>query len=341
MKRSVARAFVTGEMISGSADYMANLRPEVKELYNRTVRASRTYAGDYLLKGRQLKPPEIDVPRKEILWYFYSQNRTGHPFNDSTVLNSAWMSDSGNIGHVLVNWDDTTVDFNLELQPYSLPPNNYSVYITRNGKRSLMLAKIQLPRTVSLSLEPLDVVLLELVSVGNLSVSVIALEPGWNLISLLGPQSDNSLKTVLQSIAGSYDAVQWYDIMDGNDHWKHAHISRPPELDDLDYLDHMMGMWLHISDPSGAVLVVLSDEMKSNQTITLRLGWNMVGYPSHFNRTRDNALNNIDYGADVDSIWTFNAATQTWQEIGFSDHFELGRGYWIHSKVTKVWDVPL
>jgi hypothetical protein len=67
----------------------------------------------------------------------------------------------------------------------------------------------------------------------------------------------------------------------------------------------------------------------------------MVGYPSLFNRTRDDALNNLNYGTDVDAIWTFNAATQTWQEIGPGDSFELGRGYWIHSKVTKVWDVPL
>jgi hypothetical protein len=67
----------------------------------------------------------------------------------------------------------------------------------------------------------------------------------------------------------------------------------------------------------------------------------MVGYPSLINRTRDNALNNIIFNQDVDAIWTFNAATQTWQEIGPSDSFELGRGYWIHSKVTKIWDVPL
>ena len=49
----------------------------------------------------------------------------------------------------------------------------------------------------------------------------------------------------------------------------------------------------------------------------------------------------IVFDQDVDAIWTFNAATQTWQEIGPTDYFELGKGYWIHSKVTKAWDVPL
>jgi hypothetical protein len=32
---------------------------------------------------------------------------------------------------------------------------------------------------------------------------------------------------------------------------------------------------------------------------------------------------------------------QKWKEIGDSDYFEIGRGYWIHSKVEKTWDVPL
>ena len=34
-------------------------------------------------------------------------------------------------------------------------------------------------------------------------------------------------------------------------------------------------------------------------------------------------------------------AKQKWEKIGPSDYFEVGKGYYIHSKVTKVWDVPL
>jgi N12 class adenine-specific DNA methylase len=102
-----------------------------------------------------------------------------------------------------------------------------------------------------------------------------------------------------------------------------------------------MGFWIHITNPGDTILLHNGTPPTSNQTIQLYEGWNMVGYPSLSNRTRDKALNNIKFYQDVDAIWTFNAATQTWQEVGPTDYFELGRGYWVHSKATKTWDIPL
>ncbi len=171
--------------------------------------------------------------------------------------------------------------------------------------------------------------------------TLINLKPSWNLISLPRIQSDTNLQFVLQSIEGQYVAVQCYNITDTNDNWKHYHIAKPPNLNDLSKINHTVGFWLHITDPQGATLVVFGDELVANQSITIYPGWNLVGYPSLINRTLDAALNNINFSTDVDSIWTYNATTQKWKEIGIIDYIELGKGYWIHSKVTKVWDVPL
>jgi parallel beta-helix repeat protein len=166
------------------------------------------------------------------------------------------------------------------------------------------------------------------------------LKPGWNLISLDLIQISSSLESVLLSIEGKYDAIQWYDVSNYGI-WKHFHKLKPSSFNKLQEINHSIGFWIHITQPGDTIFLYKGIQPSSNQSITLHPGWNMVGYPSLSNRTRDNALNNINYGSDVDSIWTFNAATQAWQEIGPSDSFELGRGYWIHSKVTKVWDVPL
>jgi parallel beta-helix repeat protein len=153
------------------------------------------------------------------------------------------------------------------------------------------------------------------------------LKEGWNLISIPLIQLDQNLIKVIKTIDGYYSTVQWHDITDINDFWKHSNVGKSFG-NDLSVLNESMGFWIYITQPG-------------NKSITLHPGWNMVGYPSLINRTRDNALNNIDFNTDVDAIWTFNAVAQTWQEIGPGDSFELGRGYWIHSKVTKVWDVPL
>ncbi|UCG70991.1 MAG: right-handed parallel beta-helix repeat-containing protein [Thermoplasmata archaeon] len=171
--------------------------------------------------------------------------------------------------------------------------------------------------------------------------TLIDLEPGWNLVSLPRIHSDTYLPTILQSIEGRYDAVQWYNITDNNDPWKHNHISKPSNLNDLNEINHTMGLWVHITDPGGTTLVVFGDVLTSTQNISLYPGWNLAGYPSTTDKVRISALNNVLFDTEVDAIWTYNATTQKWKEITASDNFEVGRGYWIHSKVTKTWIVPL
>jgi parallel beta-helix repeat protein len=172
--------------------------------------------------------------------------------------------------------------------------------------------------------------------------TLMDLEPGWNLISLPRIQSDTNLPTILQSIKGRYDSVQWYNISDINDTWKHYNIMKPSYMNDLEKINHTNGFWIHIIDPDGTILVVFGDILTFGQQIALFPGWNLVGYPSKFNKSRDVALGNLFYGPDVDSIWTYNSTMQKWKELDNStEYFEVGMGYWIHSKVEDVWNVPL
>ncbi len=169
----------------------------------------------------------------------------------------------------------------------------------------------------------------------------IDLSIGWNLISLPLEQFDPTIDSVLQSINGRYDSLRWYDITDSQDPWKHNNKYKPSELNDLDLLDHLISFYIHISDPGGARLVVEGMEFWTNQQIDLYPGWNMVGYPSLNDYDRTTGLNNINYGTDVDAIWTYDASTGQWTNLQPSDNFERGGGYLIHSLVTKTWDVPL
>ena len=171
--------------------------------------------------------------------------------------------------------------------------------------------------------------------------TLLDLEPGWNLVSLPRIQSDTTLQTVIQSIEGQYDAVQWYNATDSNDPWKHHHISKPSNLNDLEKINHIMGFWVHVIDPEGTSLVVFGDVLTSTQNITLYPGWNLVGYPSTISYNRTDGLNNLTFGTHVDAIWTYNSTTQNWREITASDYFEAGRGYWVHAKEEVTWVVPL
>jgi hypothetical protein len=163
---------------------------------------------------------------------------------------------------------------------------------------------------------------------------------GWNLISIPFIQSNTSLSFVLQSIQGKYDAIQWYDGTNANDPWKHNKVDKPYG-NDLSEINETMGFWVHITQPGETAFIYNGTQPTVNLSITLHPGWNLVGYPSLISYNRTQGLNNITFNSEVDSIWAYNAATQKWEEIGPSDYFEVGRGYWVHSKVTKTWEVPL
>ncbi len=172
-------------------------------------------------------------------------------------------------------------------------------------------------------------------------LDTMELEEGWNLISISLIQSDISLSSVLESIKGEYDALQWYDSSDSSDPWKHHQISKPSILNDLKEINHTMGFWIHITKPGGVTFSYEGFEPLRNQKVTLHKGWNLVGYPSFSNRKRTIALNNIIFGSDIDSILTYNAVTQKWEQVRPASYFEVGRGYWIHAITDCVWEVPI
>lgn len=176
MRRSLARAFVTGEIISGSADEMENLRPSIKELYNRTVRASAGYCNDYLIKGKPLRPPRIEVPDQTVQWYFYSNESSGRPFEERSVLHSSWEADSGDLGHVFVNWVDSDVEFDVEIGEYDLGDGNHSLIVTRNGEREVLLRRTKLPVSITLKTDPGDVVLVEVTKKPDIDFGKIEVE---------------------------------------------------------------------------------------------------------------------------------------------------------------------
>ncbi len=169
----------------------------------------------------------------------------------------------------------------------------------------------------------------------------IFLYPGWNLISIPRIQSISNLGSVLSTISGSYDAVQWYNANDPLGPWKHNQTSKPSYLNDLNDIEHKIGFWIHITEPDGVLFEYFGTQITVNQSITLQKGWNMVGYPSLTRYNRTDALNNLTFDSEIDAIWTFNTQNQRWKQMEETDTFEPGRGYWIHATTECEWEVPL
>jgi parallel beta-helix repeat protein len=164
--------------------------------------------------------------------------------------------------------------------------------------------------------------------------------PGWNLMSTPYIQIDKQIPKVLEMIDGYYDAVQWYNVSDLDDLWKHYKMDKSFG-NDLSQINERNGYWIHINSSHGALLLHNGTRPMENQSIQLQKGWNLVGYPSLRRSNRTYGLNNLAFGSDVDVIQWFNASSKTWYTMGPTDHFIPGRGYWIHSLVETTWEVPL
>jgi hypothetical protein len=237
--------------------------------------------------------------------------------NGSDLIYSSYLggnsSDSGNACLITVANDIFILGTTTS---YDFPVTNGSYQTENKGYGDIFLTKFK---------------------IGNFTF----LHEGWNLISIPLIQSDTNLRNVLSSINGNYDAVQWYDAYDTSDSWKHYHISKPSHLNDLKNLDHTKGFWIHITQPGGVLFDYSGSPVLIEERILLHPGWNLVGYPSLSSYERMRGLNNLTFGTHVNSIWTYNSITGKWHEMGPSDYFALGRGYWIHSNVMTTWVVPL
>jgi hypothetical protein len=163
----------------------------------------------------------------------------------------------------------------------------------------------------------------------NLDLSV-----GWNLISLPIPQSDTTISTVLASIAGDYDQVQYFNASTPADNWKTYNANRPVSLNDLTDLQNHMGFWINIIAPTQLQMV---GQPPTATTIDLKAGWNLVGYPTLTQRSITDALAGTGYDLPVEG---FNASAP-YHITPLADTYMMkpGEGYWVHVPADTVWIV--
>ena len=176
----------------------------------------------------------------------------------------------------------------------------------------------------------------------------ITLNQGWNMISVMMNQTVTALDTVLASVAGEFSAVQWFSTLDTQDSWKHWSEAKSSG-NDLTDISRMMGLWIFITTPAGAVLQV--DGVAPTGTylnqIPLFQGWNYVGYPSVTPRTPNQAL--IAQGGLAPNfrvVWHYDSGAGQWtgwdQGSETPDNLNFmnpGEGYWIYMDAMDIWNI--
>ncbi len=167
------------------------------------------------------------------------------------------------------------------------------------------------------------------------------LKQGWNLISIPNIQTNQGITKVLEMIDGYYDAVQWYEITDKDDPWKHYKVGKPSG-NDLFELNETIGFWIHITNPGETIFLYNGTEPTETYNITLYKGWNLVGYPSKLTRPPDFGL-----PSSVDMVQLYNPESELWESWdpgSYSpdklEYMKPGHGFWVHcTKTSDVWTI--
>lgn len=163
---------------------------------------------------------------------------------------------------------------------------------------------------------------------------------GWMLISVPLQPSDKKLTSVLSTLNGKYTKVQWYDPNDAKDHWKTYEVGKNTSagyMIDLLNLDNKVGFWIYISDPTNARLNLTGKYPTSQTAVTLKPGWNLVGFPSKTPAT----VGSFSFPSGF-IVMGFNGTAQyRLKTLTGSDTMTQGSGFWIFNSQTSdyAWNV--
>ncbi len=113
-----------------------------------------------------------------------------------------------------------------------------------------------------------------IVTVDISAITQIPLYTGWNLVSFNIHPDNTAITDVLASIAGDFNLVYAWNATSGS--W----MKYDPDVDygnTLAVLDETMGFWIQMDTSE---MLVVSGTLPVTSSITLKSGWNLVGFPA-------------------------------------------------------------
>ncbi len=177
----------------------------------------------------------------------------------------------------------------------------------------------------------------------NLVTYNVSLVAGWNLVSFDIHPANTAVADVLSSLGSNFDLVYAWNA--GTSSW----MKYDPSVgygDTLTTLDETMGFWIYMNT---ADTLVVSGTLPTTSSITLKTGWNLVGFPAAANLTLPEAFSAHGVGTDFSLVYAYHASdtADTWKvfdrlaPVWANDLTELapGWGFWVKVSADHTWVV--
>jgi hypothetical protein len=157
-----------------------------------------------------------------------------------------------------------------------------------------------------------------------------SLAEGPNLVSFPLIQSDEDTATVLRTVA--FDKTWSYDS--SSQGWKSYMTSKPYRGDFID-VNHTVGFWINVTASSNLTVAGL---VPSASAVSLRPGWNLVGFPS-FNSTYTIADLKAETGAQRVEGFSPIDPPYFLRLMSDGDVLQTGFGYWVNVDSAATWTI--
>lgn len=168
----------------------------------------------------------------------------------------------------------------------------------------------------------------------------VSIHLGWNLISVPLKRNDTSILSVLDDSWGdgatTWDMVQYYDRSGGAGQWKTYASFMPSSLNTLSDIDHRMGFWINIIALGDGELTVHGD-YTNNTTISLKVGWNHVGYPAQTSKSVTDSFSGVSAFIRADGYSA--PAPYKIAQLPGTYMMQPGEGYWVLVSADATWTV--
>ncbi len=165
----------------------------------------------------------------------------------------------------------------------------------------------------------------------------LSLKSGPNLVSFSTLSGETQVEVLLSSLSGQYKTVYGYKGCDGNDPWKMYDPGLPSFVNDLQYIDNTMGIWVEMKQDS---VLNVPGVFPTTLGIPLCTGWNLFSYAGNQPKDVATALSSISGKFEKIYCYKSSDVADPWKLYDPSlppfvndlTMMEPGLGYWIYMK---------
>ena len=177
------------------------------------------------------------------------------------------------------------------------------------------------------------------------STCVLNLSSGWHLISIYCEATNMSISNILGVNDTNYTSIHAYDPTNEDDNWK-AYSPNLPDwvIQDLDTISVDKGYWINLNENE---TIIFNGSLKYPRLVSLKDGWNLIGYPSNITKAVNESF--LDILVNLDSVHMYNSSDNLDPWKAYSTGVDPSQndliyaspnyGYWLKMNDNDTWMV--